>query len=47
MTQTYSLVYLSKKLIGMDIGLKTRLKYDKIILNSKTILWNGPMEYLN
>jgi len=29
--------------MGMDIGPKTIKKYDKIIGDSKTILWNGPM----
>ena len=29
--------------MGMDIGPKTIKKYDKIINDSKTILWNGPM----
>ncbi|MDH4263082.1 MAG: phosphoglycerate kinase [Spirochaetia bacterium] len=29
--------------MGMDIGQKTIKKYEKIIGDSKTILWNGPM----
>jgi len=29
--------------MGMDIGPKTIKKYEKIIQDSKTILWNGPM----
>lgn len=29
--------------IGMDIGPQTQKKYTEVILNSKTILWNGPM----
>lgn len=29
--------------IGMDIGVKTCEKFAKEILNSKTIVWNGPM----
>jgi len=29
--------------MGMDIGQKTLKKYEKIISESKTILWNGPM----
>ncbi len=28
---------------GLDIGLDTRKQYADIVLNSKTILWNGPM----
>ena len=28
---------------GMDIGPLTRVKFDKIVAESKTILWNGPM----
>lgn len=42
-TYSSSISSIKKNFIGMDIGVKTRLKYDKIILNSKTILWNGPM----
>jgi phosphoglycerate kinase len=29
--------------MGMDIGAKTIERYKEIILNSKTIVWNGPM----
>lgn len=29
--------------IGMDIGEETISKFDEVISNSKTILWNGPM----
>ncbi|MDR0789731.1 MAG: phosphoglycerate kinase [Bacteroidales bacterium] len=29
--------------LGMDIGEKTAAMYNEVILNSKTILWNGPM----
>ena len=28
---------------GLDIGPLSIKKFDKIILNSKTILWNGPL----
>jgi phosphoglycerate kinase len=28
---------------GLDIGSKTIKKYEKVILNSSSILWNGPM----
>ncbi len=28
---------------GLDIGLETRKKYADIVMESKTILWNGPM----
>ncbi len=29
--------------MGLDIGVETRKVFEKVILNSKTILWNGPM----
>lgn len=29
--------------IGLDIGPKSRKMFEEVILNSKTILWNGPM----
>lgn len=29
--------------MGLDIGMKAIMDYEKVILNSKTILWNGPM----
>ena len=29
--------------MGLDVGMLTTIKFGKIILNSKTILWNGPM----
>ncbi len=29
--------------MGLDIGTKTRIIYDQVIQNCKTILWNGPM----
>ena len=29
--------------MGLDIGPKTRERFGKVILESKTILWNGPM----
>ena len=29
--------------MGMDIGHETQKKYSKVIADSKTILWNGPM----
>lgn len=29
--------------MGLDIGEKTCIKFDEVIKNSKTILWNGPM----
>lgn len=30
-------------LMGLDIGPKTREEYARVIRNSKTVLWNGPM----
>ena len=32
-----------KNMQGLDIGLMTINKFNQIILNSKTILWNGPL----
>lgn len=29
--------------VGVDIGEKTRAKFCEIILNSKTVVWNGPL----
>ena len=29
--------------MGLDIGEKARLEFQNVLLNSKTILWNGPM----
>jgi phosphoglycerate kinase len=29
--------------MGLDIGEKSRLEFHNVLLNSKTILWNGPM----
>jgi len=29
--------------MGLDIGMLTTINFGKIIINSKTILWNGPM----
>ncbi len=34
---------IGENLMGLDIGPKAAEKYKEIILNSKTILWNGPM----
>ena len=29
--------------MGLDIGEKARIEFQNVLLNSKTILWNGPM----
>jgi phosphoglycerate kinase len=29
--------------MGLDIGIKARADFREVIINSKTILWNGPM----
>ena len=29
--------------MGLDIGEKARLEFQNVLLNSKTILWNGPV----
>lgn len=34
---------IGENLMGLDIGPKAAEKYKEIILNSKTVLWNGPM----
>ncbi len=34
---------MSTDMIGLDIGEETIQTYDKVIRNSKTVLWNGPM----
>ena len=34
---------MSKEMIGLDIGDESIKTFDKVIRNSKTVLWNGPM----
>ena len=40
---TVDVYNIPKTMEGLDIGPSSIKKFDKIILNSKTILWNGPL----
>ncbi len=42
-TDIVNIYEIPKKMEGLDIGPKSINKFDQIILNSKTILWNGPL----
>jgi len=42
-TDRVNIYNIPKHMQGLDIGPLTIKKFDKIILNSKTILWNGPL----
>ncbi len=42
-TDVVSIYEIPKKMEGLDIGPISINKFDQIILNSKTILWNGPL----
>ena len=42
-TDTVNIYKIPKSMEGLDIGPLSIKKFDEIILNSKTILWNGPM----
>ena len=42
-TDTVNIYNIPEKMEGLDIGPSSIKKFNKIILNSKTILWNGPM----
>ena len=42
-TKTVNIYNIPKTMEGLDIGPMTIKKFDKIILSSKTILWNGPL----
>ena len=42
-TETVDIYKIPKSMEGLDIGPLTIKKFDKIILSSKTILWNGPL----
>ena len=42
-TDIVNIYEIPKKMEGLDIGPITINKFDQIILNSKTILWNGPL----
>lgn len=41
--ETVDIQNIPSESMGLDIGHKTIEAYSKVILNSKTILWNGPM----
>ncbi|MFH1196040.1 MAG: phosphoglycerate kinase [bacterium] len=41
--ETFDVTNMPADKMGMDIGPKTIEKFCKVILDSKTILWNGPM----
>ena len=40
---TSDISLINKDFIGLDIGVKSILKFSEVIVNSKTIIWNGPM----
>ena len=42
-TETVKIYDIPKNMEGLDIGPLTIKKFDRIIRNSKTILWNGPL----
>ena len=42
-TDIVKIYEIPKKMEGLDIGPTSINKFDQIILNSKTILWNGPL----
>jgi len=42
-TDTVNIYNIPKTMEGLDIGPLSIIKFNKIILNSKTILWNGPL----
>ena len=41
--KTYDITKIPKNLMGLDIGQKTIDSYSKLISNSQTVIWNGPM----
>ena len=41
--KTYDITKIPKNLMGLDIGQKTIDSYSKLISNSQTVVWNGPM----
>ena len=41
--KTYDITKIPKNLTGLDIGQKTIDSYSKLISNSQTVIWNGPM----
>ena len=43
LTDVVKISNIPKHMEALDIGPQTIKKFDKIILNSKTILWNGPL----
>jgi phosphoglycerate kinase len=42
-TQIADVQSISENWMGLDVGPKSELLFKEVILNSKTILWNGPM----
>lgn len=42
-TNTEDIFSISEEWMGLDAGPKTNLLFSEVILNSKTILWNGPV----
>jgi len=42
-TSTLAIDHIQEHEMGLDIGPETRERYTDIIMNSKTVLWNGPM----
>lgn len=41
--KAYECEHIPDNLLGVDIGTKTRQKFREALLDSKSILWNGPM----
>ena len=41
--KTYPIDEIPPKMMGLDIGPNSVIRFNEILGNSKTILWNGPM----